>query len=330
MAPNHFFYSDGSDPLAERTWRISQVKLNDPELDLRQAVAIGHRDATDNCTDDPDKALIGAAEKQVLQVRGPVEPFFRSSVDGSVIVRGETTNCFGGKDISVDHMPTEIRHEPDRGSHRGIVPSQLLPLIITLFQRGPAIGVGDGGESNKPSVQFSFFASIFVVVGRADDTGSDIAQLVSASFPVKRFAIIKKDDGFIEAEGLGLAIEDGDRFDEGHLAGLAGFFLGEGVAQPHRFDGSCAGQDPFGEQSLSVFQFDAGDAIAIDMEFCDSAAQLELSAQFTKASDEVFEDEPNAFVGSGETFEKDASKHNAELAPVHIVLSCVSIPHQGA
>ena len=65
------------------------------------------------------------------------------------------------------------------------------------------------------------------------------------------------------------------------------------------------------------------------MEFGHPAAELELSSEFAETADKIFQDQPDPFVGSSEAFEKNASEHDAELTPVHIVLFGVAIPHQG-
>ena len=59
---------------------------------LPQQVPVGHRDAADDGADDADKALIGAADEQVFQVRGAVPLLFRRAVHGAVFVAGEAAD----------------------------------------------------------------------------------------------------------------------------------------------------------------------------------------------------------------------------------------------
>ena len=52
-------------------------------------MAVRHRDAAGDAADDADEALVGAADEQVLQVRGAVELLVGRAVDRAVVVAGE-------------------------------------------------------------------------------------------------------------------------------------------------------------------------------------------------------------------------------------------------
>ena len=70
--------------------------------------------------------------------------------------------------------------------------------------------------------------------------------------------------------------------------------------------------------------------IAINADFSDSASQSQISTEFTESADQVLKYEPDTFERPCEPLEKNAPKHDAKLAPVHIVFASISIPHQRA
>ena len=75
-------------------------------------MAVGHRYAADDRTYDPHEPLIGPTQKQILQMRGSIKLLFGRSIDRTVVMRGESPDCLGRKDIRFDHMPTKIGDEP--------------------------------------------------------------------------------------------------------------------------------------------------------------------------------------------------------------------------
>lgn len=79
-----------------------------------QTVAVRHADSGNNGSDDADKALIGPTKKKIAQVRRAVELFVRGSVNGPMLMPGETADGFGRKNVRVDHVATKVGHEADR------------------------------------------------------------------------------------------------------------------------------------------------------------------------------------------------------------------------
>ena len=57
---------------------------------------------------DADKALIGAAQKYIRQVRGPVQLFVGCAVHCPVVVPGEPTNRLGREHVGIDHVAAKV------------------------------------------------------------------------------------------------------------------------------------------------------------------------------------------------------------------------------
>ena len=91
---------------------------------------VGDRNPTDNGPHDPDKTLVGPAEKKVFQMRRPIQTLSWSPIDGTMIMRSETPYRFGCEHIGGDHVPTEIGNKPHGGCDRTIVPIEFGNLII--------------------------------------------------------------------------------------------------------------------------------------------------------------------------------------------------------
>ena len=77
-------------------------------------MAVGHADAADDRSDDAHKPLVGSTQENVGQVSRSVKLFFGCSIDGTVVMKRESTNRFGGKNVRVDHVPAKVGHESDR------------------------------------------------------------------------------------------------------------------------------------------------------------------------------------------------------------------------
>lgn len=82
-----------------------------------------HGDTAHNCPHDPDEALVGAAEKKIVESRGAIQLLVGGTVNCPVVVRSETSNGFGGKNIGIDDMPTEVWHESHSGRDGFVVPT---------------------------------------------------------------------------------------------------------------------------------------------------------------------------------------------------------------
>ena len=148
--------------------------------------------------------------------------------------------------------------------------------------------------------------------------------------PVKGIAVVVEDDRAIEVEVLGLAVEDRDRFDEAEFARFGDVNAGDVIAEAEGFDRPGGGEDTSAGDFGPVIEDDADGAAVIDMDFGDAAAELQFAAEAAEFADEVFEDQADPFVGSGESFEVAGAKHDAELAVVHVIFAGVAVPHQGA
>lgn len=187
--------------------------------------------------------------------------------------------------------------------------------------------VCDGGQSDKARVELPVGARIQVVVGRADHASSHVAQLVRWFCPMEGIRIVVEDDGFVEAKLFRLALGHGNRFDEGHFAGHLDLGNGLIVTHSHGLDNAGAGKDAFGGKHCSVFKLDTRCVTLVDTNLGDAAAQPKLSAEFSETSNQMFQDQPNPLEGSCETFQENASEHDAKLSPVHVVFPCISVPH---
>ena len=84
------------------------------ELGLTQAMLVGHGYPADDRADDANEALVRAANKQVLEMCGAVELFFRCAIDCAVVVPCKPSNGRWSKHVGVDNVPTEIGHESHR------------------------------------------------------------------------------------------------------------------------------------------------------------------------------------------------------------------------
>ncbi len=117
------------------------------------------------------------------------------------------------------------------------------------------IVVRDGRQSNQASLNLSSTRRIVVIVGRANDTGSRIAQLSIGAMPVKLFGVVKKHDRFIEADIRRLSIEHGNRSmnDISPARWISSRF---DHTQSKRLDDTRARQNAFGSQLRTVLQLD--------------------------------------------------------------------------
>ena len=227
-------------------------------------------------------------------------------------------------------MPSEVRDEADARGDRRIVPVVLLTLVLGIIEASPTVWVSNGRQADKALIEEPFVRAVFIVVRRADHAGSHIAQRIAASFPVEFLAVVVKDDCLVKTDRGWLAIQDRDRFDERHLAGLVDLLLSQMIAHSQGFDHPGAGKDSFGRKHRSVFELHCGDLLVLDVELRHSAAEFELTSEFTEAPDEILQYQSHPFVRPGKAFQKDTSEHDAELPPVHIVLLGIAVPHQRA
>ncbi len=84
---------------------------------------VRHGDTAHNGPHDPDEALVGTAKKKIVESSGAIQLLVGGAVNRPVVVRGETSNGFGGKNIGVDNMPAEVGHEPYSRCNRFVVPT---------------------------------------------------------------------------------------------------------------------------------------------------------------------------------------------------------------
>src|SRR5439155_752119 len=75
---------------------------------------------------------------------------------------------------------------------------------------------------------------------------------------------------------------------------------------------------------------DADSPVAVHLNVIYAGAQLELAAERAKLTNEVFQYQANTGVRTAHAFQVKGSKHDAELAPIHVALAGVAVPHRGA
>ncbi len=79
-----------------------------------QAMHVGDRDAADDGTDDANKALVGAAQEQVLQMGGAIQFLVGRTINRPVVMRCEPSDGFGSEHIGIDDVLSKIGDEPYR------------------------------------------------------------------------------------------------------------------------------------------------------------------------------------------------------------------------
>lgn len=84
---------------------------------------VRHGDTAHNGPHDSDEALVGTAEEKIVESSGAIQLLVGCAVNRSVVVRSETSNGFGGKNIGIDDMPTEVGHESYRRCDGFVVPA---------------------------------------------------------------------------------------------------------------------------------------------------------------------------------------------------------------
>jgi hypothetical protein len=84
---------------------------------------IGHRDATDDGSNNTDEALIGSAKKEVRKVGSSVELFLCCAIDGTVVMRCEASDRFWSEDISFSlaNNPSDPMRSSDRNERSSFV-----------------------------------------------------------------------------------------------------------------------------------------------------------------------------------------------------------------
>ena len=93
-----------------------------------------------------------------------IESFFGGSVHRSVIVRRKSLDGFWGENIGVDDVPSEIWNESYAGGYRRIVPTVFLALVFSIIKVAPSIRIGDGGQADKSSIEFTSFGGVLIIV----------------------------------------------------------------------------------------------------------------------------------------------------------------------
>ena len=188
--------------------------------------------------------------------------------------------------------------------------------------------VSQRGDADHSIWQLAFVVVVDVIIGRTDDAGSCVTQIVSWHLPMELFAIVVEHDGAIKTEFLRHPIQNRNGFDKRKLASFGHFDFGDIVAHPHRFDVASGRQNPVALQFGPIVQNDASGLTVFDVDFGDTTAQFQFSAQPTEFANEVFQDHADAFEWTPEAFQIAGPKHDAKLAVIHVVLACVAVPHQ--
>ncbi len=235
-------------------------------------MSVGHADPADDRSHDSDEPLVGATEKHVGQVSGPVELFVGSPIHCTIVVPRESPDRFGREDVRVDHIGPKIGHEPYGGGDRFIVLPYFLGGILVLGKLTPFVMVGQCCDANHTIGKLLFIRIVKVIVGRTDHAGAGITNRVLGAIPVKPFAVVIENDCAIEMKVAGLAVEDRDGLDERQLAGLGDVDLGNVVTEPHCFDVAGGRQNAVARQFGAVVKLDAKRSTIIDMDFGNATA----------------------------------------------------------
>ena len=167
---------------------------------------ISHGNSADNRSNDSDEALVCAAKIKIIEMRRAVELFLRCTIDGSVIVRCKASDSLWREDICIDHVASEVGNKLGRGLSAQVVPSHLLLSICSFVQLHPATKMGDRCLPYEARLQLPFGVAVKIIVWRAEDTSSHIAKIRFWLMPMEFVRVIEKDNRFIEACFLRLAI----------------------------------------------------------------------------------------------------------------------------
>jgi hypothetical protein len=108
-----------------------------------------HRNSANDRADDSNESLIRSTKKEIVQTCCAVELLFRSTINSSVVVGGESPNCLGSKDIGVDNMTSKIGHESNGCRDRFIVPPKFFGTVLLVRKCRPSIVIRDGCQSYK-------------------------------------------------------------------------------------------------------------------------------------------------------------------------------------
>src|SRR5260221_5522547 len=73
-----------------------------------QTMPVGHRDAADQCADDAQVALVGAAEIEVLHARSAVELLVGRTVNCPILMAGVPADGRGSEHVGIHHAAAEI------------------------------------------------------------------------------------------------------------------------------------------------------------------------------------------------------------------------------
>ncbi len=79
---------------------------------------------------------------------------------------------------------------------------------------------------------------------------------------------------------------------------------------------------------LDLVEHDAGGTTVLHVDLPDASAKSQFAPQLPVAADEVLENQSDSGQRSPETFQEDATEHDAKLTEVHIVFARVAVPHE--
>src|SRR5437763_33397 len=84
------------------------------------------------------------------------------------------------------------------------------------------------------------------------------------------------------------------------------------------------------QRSFSSRYCSSDGAVAIHLDVIHAGAELQLAAERSELADEIFEDQADSGVRTAHAFQVQRAEHDAKLAPVHVVLTGIAVPHSRA
>src|SRR5207248_2080488 len=102
---------------------------------------------------DSDEALVGSANKQVLQWSGAIPTLLRCAVDGAILVASKALNRHRGESVAGHDAGPKVADKSYRRLDHPRIPRVLGGLIFRGSLGAPAIVVGQGRDANHPLVE---------------------------------------------------------------------------------------------------------------------------------------------------------------------------------
>ncbi len=165
---------------------------------------IRHADARDDAANDADKALVRAADKEIVEVRSAINLFVGRAVDRTAVVPGEADNRGRSEHIGVEHAMTILGHKSGSRFGNAIIPSQLLDFVVMLVEAIPMFKVCKCCDTKGPFVEQR--PLVVKVIGTTDHPAAHIARCARLR-PIKSIGIVVKSNRATMAKLLGLHVK---------------------------------------------------------------------------------------------------------------------------